>query len=114
MRVDGCPILAQARREVSQSEERRINFLHEFAVRLGFVADGLPLWVIPEGFPVGGRRFAARMLKNVDQRVALLRLVEWSPVSHAFHSMPVKDLNGVLAEAPLQVAQFPRSRMIDA
>ena len=54
------------------------------------------------------------MLKNVDEGVALLRLIEGSPVSDAFHSVAVKDFYGVFAEACLQVAQFSWSCMVDA
>ena len=76
--------------------------------------DTLPLGVVLEGLPVGGGRFPARMLKNVDKGVALLRLIEGGPISNAFHSVAVKDFYGVFAEACLQVAQFSWSGMVNA
>jgi hypothetical protein len=91
--------LAQSGGEVGQGEEGGVNFFHEFAVRFGFVVDTLPLRVVLEGFPVGDCRFAARMLKNVDKCVALLRLIEGRPISNAFHSVAVKEFYGVFAEA---------------
>ena len=76
--------------------------------------DTLPLGVVLEGFPVGGGRFPARMLKNVDKGVALLRLIEGGPISNASYSVAVKDFYGVFAEARLQVTQFSWSCMVNA
>ena len=106
--------LAQARGEVGQGEEGGVNLVHEFAVGLGFFVDTLPLRIVLERFPVGSCRFAAGMLKNVDESVALLRLIERRPVSDAFEPVAIKDFYGVVAEARLELGQFSRGRMIDA
>ena len=54
------------------------------------------------------------MLKNVDQSVALLRLIERRPIGDVFDSVAFKELRGVFAEAREQVAQLSGSGMIDA
>ena len=54
------------------------------------------------------------MLKDVDQRVALLGFIERRPISDALHSVPVKDFYGVLSEARLQFSQLSLRCMIDA
>jgi len=54
------------------------------------------------------------MLKNVDEGVALLRLVEGRPIRHALHPVAVKDFYGVITEARLELGQSFRSGMIDA
>jgi hypothetical protein len=105
--------LAQSRREVGEGEEGRVNFIHELSIHLGFVVDTLPFRIVLKRLPVGGRRFAAGMLKNVDKGIALLRLIERRPISNAFDSVTLKEFYGVLPEACQQVAQFSRSRMID-
>src|ERR1700721_4152929 len=105
--------LAQSRREVGEGEEGRINFIHELPVHLGFVVDTFPFRIVLKRLPVGSRRFAAGMLKNVDKGIALLRLIERRPISNAFDSVALKEFYGVLPEACQQVAQFSRSRMID-
>jgi len=53
-------------------------------------------------------------LKNVDQSVAFLRLIERRPISHTLNSVAVKDFYGVVAEARLKVGQFSCSCMVDA
>src|SRR5260370_243956 len=96
--------MAQSRGEGGRGEECGVNSLHEVGVRLGFVVDTLPLGIVLEGFPVGGGRFPARMLKNVDKGVALLRLIEGGPISNAFHSVAVKKFYSGFAETGLTVA----------
>ena len=91
--------LAQARGEVGQGEEGGVNLVHEFAVGLGFLVDTLPFRVVLESFPIGGSSFAARMLKNIDQGVALVRLIEGRPISNASYSVALKEFYGVFAEA---------------
>lgn len=54
------------------------------------------------------------MLKNVDERVALVGLVHRSPIGDAFHSMTLEDCDGVIAEAGFELSQFARSCMVDA
>src|SRR5712692_678798 len=106
--------LAQSRREVGQGEVGGVNFFREFAVHLGFVAYTFPLGVVLERFPVGGSRFPARVLKNVDQAVALLRLIEGRPISNVFHAGAFKQLHGVVAEAGQQFSEFSGSCMVNA
>src|ERR1700756_1525544 len=106
--------LAQSRGEVGHSEVGGVNLIHEFAVGLGFFLDTLPFRIVLEGFPVGGGCFAAGMLKNVNQGVAFLGLIERRPVSDAFHSVAVKEFYGVVAEPRLEVRQFSWSCMVDA
>ena len=111
--MDVCG-LAQSRGEVGQGEEGGVNLIDEFAIRLGFLFDTLPLGIILKRFPVGGSRFAAGMLKNVDQGIAFLRLIERRPIGDALDAMAVKDFYGVIAKARLEVGQFSWSGMIDA
>ena len=106
--------LAQSRGEVGQGEIGRVNLIDEFAVRLRFLLDTLPLGIVLERLPVGSSGIAAGMLKNVDQGIAFLRFIERRPVRDAFNSVAVKDLYGVVAEARLEVGKFSWSRMIDA
>jgi len=54
------------------------------------------------------------MTKNVDERVAFLRLIQGNPVGDAFHSVAIKDFYGVVAEAGQQIVQFSRRGVIDA
>jgi len=106
--------LAQGRGEVGQGHEGGVHFVHEFAVHLGLVVDALPFRVVLKRFPVGGGCFAAGMIEDVDQSVALVGLIDGRPVGDAFHAMAVKEFYGMLAEACQQVCQFPRGGVIDA
>src|SRR5215468_265170 len=90
-----CMRLAQRRGEVGQDEIGGVNFFGQLAVHFGFFLDTLPFRVILERFPVSGCRFAAGMLQDVHQGVALLRFINGCPVSNALESMPVKKFYGV-------------------
>src|SRR2546430_15018242 len=46
------------RRKIGKRQERRINFLHQFAILFGLGFHGLPFRIVLEGFPVRGRRLA--------------------------------------------------------
>ncbi len=54
------------------------------------------------------------MLKNVDQRVALVGFVHRRPVGDAFHSVTLEDGYSVVAEAGFELSQFALSCMVDA
>lgn len=90
--------LAQWRRKVRQSHVCGLDLLHDLSVRLGFFPDTLPLGVILERLPVRGSGFPAGMLKDVDQSIALLGIVERRPVRHALQAVPIEYLDCVLTE----------------
>src|SRR5436305_199836 len=75
--------LWQARREIRQDEKRRVNLLEKFSVRLRFLLHALPLRVVLKGFPIRRCGFAAGMLKDVDQSIALFRFIDRSPIRNA-------------------------------
>jgi len=106
--------LAQSGGEVGQSEVGGVNLIHEFAVGLGFLLHTFPLRIVLESLPVGSGCFAAGMLKNVNQGVALLGLIEGRPIGDALHSMAVEDFYGVVAEARLEFRQFSCCCVVDA
>ena len=101
-------------RKVGQSHIRGIDFFYDLAVRLGFLLYAFPVGIVLKRFPVRGGCFAAGMVKDVDQCVALVWLVGGNPVGDALHSMLVKNLDGMFAEARQQVGQFSRGCVIDA
>ena len=53
------------------------------------------------------------MPDDVDQRVALLRIVHRRPVSDVLHAMFLEELRSVLAKAREQVRQFPWRSVVD-
>src|SRR5438876_12446661 len=106
--------LAQSRGEVGQGKEGGVNFFREFAVHLRFVAYTLPLGVVLERFPVGGSRFPARVLKNVDQGVSLVRLVAARPIRNVFRAVASTELHGVLADARQQLSELPGGCRVSA
>lgn len=87
------------RRKVGEGHKCGIHSFDEFAMGLRFIAHALPIGVVAEGFPVGVGCFAARMAKDIDQSVVLLRFIEGRPIGHAFESVLFKKLDGVIAEA---------------
>lgn len=107
-------LLPLARGEVGESHICGVDFVHEFAVGLGFFFDAFPLGIVLERFPIGGRGFAAGMVEDVDQSVALVGLIERQPVGDAFHAMLVENLYRVIAKAGQQVGQFSWGGVIDA
>lgn len=107
-------VLEQSRRKVGEGHESRVNFVDELAVGFGFVTDTLPLRIVLEGFPVRRRGFAAGVIKDVDQRIALLRLIDRRPISDALDAMTVENLHRVIAEAGQQFWQFSCCGVIDA
>jgi hypothetical protein len=104
---------AEWRREVRQSHISRIHFIHQLSIRFGLFLHAFPLRIILERLPIGCSRFPAGMLKNVNESIALLRFIQRSPVRHAFHSVPLKNFDGVVTEARLQLLQFPWGSVID-
>ena len=101
-------------REIRVLHVCRIYFLHQFAIGLRLVAHALPVRIILKRFPVRRSGLAARMPQNVDERVALLRIVERRPLADALHAVLGKDFHGVLAKARQQLGQLPGSGVIDA
>ena len=108
------PDLMEWRGEVGQSEESGINFLDDFAVGFGFVAEALPFGIVAEGFPVGGGGFLAGMSDDVDQSLAFQRFVEGRPVGDVFHSMFFEERHGVFSKTAQQVVQLAFVGVVDA
>jgi hypothetical protein len=106
--------LSQARREIRQDEKRRVNLLEKFSVRLRFLLHALPLRVVLKGFPIRRCGFAAGMLKDVDQSIALLRFIDRSPIRNALQAVAIEDLDGVVAKARLEFGQLAGCGVIDA
>ena len=86
----------------------------ELAVFFGLRSDGLPFFVILEGFPVCGRGFAARMLEDVDERVGFCRVVGGHPVGDALHVVLGENFDGVVAEAGEKGVELAFVGVIDA
>ena len=70
--------------KIGRRQEGRINVLHQLAIFFGLGFHGLPFRIVLEGFPVRGRRLAARMLQNVKERAAFHGLVQRLPVANTF------------------------------
>jgi len=86
----------------------------ELAVGLGFVADGLPFGVIPEGLPVGGCGFTAGMLEDVDESFTFQGIVGGGPEGEAFHVVLVEEGDGVIAEAAEELVELAFVDVVDA
>jgi hypothetical protein len=88
--------------------------VHELAVGLGFVADGLPFGVVAEGLPVGGGGFTAGMLEDVDESFAFEGIVGGGPVGEAFHVVLVEEGDGVIAEAAEEIVELAFVDVVNA
>jgi hypothetical protein len=99
--------------KIGQRQEGRINFLHQFAILFGLGFHGLPFQIVLEGFPVRGRRLAARMLQNLKERAAFHGLVQRRPVGNTLHSMFRKELIRIVSEAGHEAVQLSGDHVIN-
>lgn len=88
--------------------------VHDLAVGLGFVADGLPFGVVAEGLPVGGGGVTAGMLEDVDESFAFEGIVGGGPVGEAFHVVLVEEGDGVIAESAEEIVELAFVDVINA
>jgi len=106
--------LPQPRGEVRQGEKCGVDLFDKFSIRLRFLVDALPLRVVLKGFPIRSCGFAAGMLKDVDQRVTFLWIVEGSPIGDALQPVAIEDLDSVIAEPCFQIGKLSGGGMIHA
>ena len=92
--------------KIGRRQEGRINFLHQFALLFGLGSHRLPFRIILEGFPVRGRRLAARMLQNVKEGAAFHGLIQRRPVCKTLHSVFRKELIRIISEAGHEAFQL--------
>jgi hypothetical protein len=105
--------LTQLRRKIRHRHKRRIERIHQFSVHLRFIPHALPLWIILKRLPIRLGRFPARMLQNINQRIAFRRLIHRRPIRHTLHPMPLKQSHRVVAKPRQQLRRFPRRDVIN-
>src|SRR5579872_2121087 len=102
-------------REIRRIQVGRFNLVDDLAVRLGRLRYFLPLRVRSESSPILGGFVAAGMRDQVHQRVVVALIgVLRDPIADASDLMAVENIDGVIAEAGLQILQLPRRRVINA